>query len=981
MSSSLRCALASLALGLILAPLALPAKAQSSAQQQANRGDSLPRGEELLTFAQQQPERAAAEIGLAIADARRGPDFPTLDHLALLDGYALALVGIGQLAEAAAVYQELEQLWATRDEITPEELAELRLGLQDARARFGDALLQQERYGEAEQVWSSLAPLARARLEEGDPNGLYPLLQLTNALRLQGRMQEAEGLLRDALELSRRMLGRDNISTIVTLYNLAETVFLSDRREEALPIYRSAFDSAQVTLAADDPLRLQIAIGLATNLSALGRAEEAQPLLEQAYERLGNTLGEDALLTLRTANMLALNLLNLNRHAEALEMLRALEPRILAAVGPDHPDAMNIRQNILVLRRLTSDDPHALVEETRAAFADMRARRQRIAAGATSASGSANLTADEKSLYALMIDAAYQVHLLGKLQGEPEQESAARSVEIFSLMQELAESPASLAIARSTARALAEREGGDILARFAALESLSERYRALREERNALFTGTRTASSLEGDTLQAQATLIEAEMTRIEAEIVTLHEGLARDFPAYAELISAPPMELRDAFSLVEGTQDAIVMILPTFLGTHVFAVDANGFFWARSDLTTQGINAIVRRLLWDVGASVDVSPDEAEAWEAQGQGAYPFDRSSAHRLYRELFGPLEQMLEGKRHLYIAAAGSLASLPLGMLVTQEPQGIDGDPAALRQTRWFADAHALIQVPSLQALQFQRRFAPPKTETGGFVGIGDPLLDGTAQARGGGTRRSRGSGGTAITPSQAFASAERSGPRSPGIALASAEALRRLARLPGTRQELLSLQQVLGNRESLVLTGADATETAVKQADLGRAQIIAFATHGLLAGELDGQSEPGLVLTPPPSPSPTDDGLLTMSEIAALRLNAEWVILSACNTAAGDGSGGAPGLSGIAKSFFLAGAQSLLASHWPVRDDVAARLTVRTIAIATEDPALSRAEALQRAMREIRNDPSADSESDTWAHPNAWAPFTLIGDAR
>ncbi|MCX7676877.1 MAG: CHAT domain-containing protein, partial [Alteraurantiacibacter sp.] len=260
-------------------------------------------------------------------------------------------------------------------------------------------------------------------------------------------------------------------------------------------------------------------------------------------------------------------------------------------------------------------------------------------------------------------------------------------------------------------------------------------------------------------------------------------------------------------------------------------------------------------------------------------------------------------------------------------------------------------------------------------------IGDPLLDGTAQARGGGTRRSRGSGGPAITPSQAFASAERSGPRSPSIALANAEALRRLARLPGTRQELLSLQQVLGNRESLVLTGADATETAVKQADLGRAQIIAFATHGLLAGELDGQSEPGLVLTPPPSPSPTDDGLLTMSEIAALRLNAEWVILSACNTAAGDGSGGAPGLSGIAKSFFLAGAQSLLASHWPVRDDVAARLTVRTIAIATEDPALSRAEALQRAMREIRNDPSADSESDTWAHPNAWAPFTLIGDAR
>jgi CHAT domain-containing protein len=147
----------------------------------------------------------------------------------------------------------------------------------------------------------------------------------------------------------------------------------------------------------------------------------------------------------------------------------------------------------------------------------------------------------------------------------------------------------------------------------------------------------------------------------------------------------------------------------------------------------------------------------------------------------------------------------------------------------------------------------------------------------------------------------------------------------------------------------------------------------------MAGELRGAAEPGLVFTPPPQASEQDDGLLTASEIAALKLNADWVILSACNTAAGDGSEGAPGLSGLARAFFFAGARNLLVSHWPVRDDVAARITVDTIRRQQSDPRLARAQALQQAMRAIRNDTSHDSKDDTWAHPNAWAPFSLIGD--
>ena len=169
------------------------------------------------------------------------------------------------------------------------------------------------------------------------------------------------------------------------------------------------------------------------------------------------------------------------------------------------------------------------------------------------------------------------------------------------------------------------------------------------------------------------------------------------------------------------------------------------------------------------------------------------------------------------------------------------------------------------------------------------------------------------------------------------------------------------------------------EAALRSADLSKVRILVLATHGLMAGEISGPAEPGLVFTPPAQASEQDDGFLTASEVATMKLDADWVILSACNTAASDGSEGAPGLSGLARAFFYAGARNLLVSHWPVRDDVAARLTVDTIKRQAADPKLSRAKAFQQAMRAIRNDVTHDSAIDTWAHPNAWAPFSLIGD--
>jgi CHAT domain-containing protein len=161
----------------------------------------------------------------------------------------------------------------------------------------------------------------------------------------------------------------------------------------------------------------------------------------------------------------------------------------------------------------------------------------------------------------------------------------------------------------------------------------------------------------------------------------------------------------------------------------------------------------------------------------------------------------------------------------------------------------------------------------------------------------------------------------------------------------------------------------ATETRIRQTELARYRVVHFATHGLVAGELSGLSEPALVLSPPIRPSEADDGLLTASEVATLRLNADWVVLSACNTAAG-GEVGAEALSGLARAFLFAGARALLVSHWAVNSEAAVWLTTETFQGLAKEPGAGRAEAFRRTMLAM---------VEAGLAPAAWAPFVVVGE--
>jgi CHAT domain-containing protein len=228
------------------------------------------------------------------------------------------------------------------------------------------------------------------------------------------------------------------------------------------------------------------------------------------------------------------------------------------------------------------------------------------------------------------------------------------------------------------------------------------------------------------------------------------------------------------------------------------------------------------------------------------------------------------------------------------------------------------------------------------------------------------------------PENSSDSAIRNAPK-----VANSSTLAQLARLPETADEIRDIARTL-NADLVrdVFLGVQANENNVKSTHLADRKVIAFATHGLVPGDLNGLEQPALALTAPDVAGIDGDGLLTMEEILALKLNADWVVLSACNTGSGD-TAGSEAVSGLGRAFFYAGARSLLVSNWPVETASAKLLTTDVFRRSAEDPALTRAEALRQTMLWLmdgadRRDASGKVEF-SYAHPMFWAPFALIGD--
>ena len=346
-----------------------------------------------------------------------------------------------------------------------------------------------------------------------------------------------------------------------------------------------------------------------------------------------------------------------------------------------------------------------------------------------------------------------------------------------------------------------------------------------------------------------------------------------------------------------------------------------------------------------------------------------------AYKLYQALFGQVEDLVKGKQ-LLIVPSGPLTQLPFQVLVMAPPASGDQKSAA-----WLIRGHALTVLPAVSSLRALRRVARPSAAARPMIGFGNPLLDGPDSRYAERAKLARNFQQCPQTLMQRVASALGLRNGVPQIETRGGTAdiarLRKAPPLPETAKELCEVARDLRADGDEIRLGARATEREVKHlsesGQLAQYRIVHFATHGALAGQVSGNSEPGLLLTPPALASETDDGYLTASEIAGLKLDADWVILSACNTAAG-GTQGAEALSGLARAFIYAQARALLVSHWEVELDATVKLVTGAMSRLAANKSMGRAEAMRQAMLAL-----IDKGEPHQAHPAFWAPFVLVGE--
>ncbi|RYG89595.1 MAG: CHAT domain-containing protein [Alphaproteobacteria bacterium] len=516
----------------------------------------------------------------------------------------------------------------------------------------------------------------------------------------------------------------------------------------------------------------------------------------------------------------------------------------------------------------------------------------------------------------------------------------------FQAAQRANESGAGQALSQAGARAAASAAGSEAGKAAAQLDLAIER-RSFIEEQQAGHAGRKDAgAALTRQQLARDWTVAQKAAQAAEAT-------LTAKFPRYWELRSPKPLPLSrlqvksgaDA-SLLKPGEVALLFLVPE--GGEkglVFAVSKTGLAWASLSLTGDELRTRV-----------------AELRKGLDQGSTqstPFDRQASFELYTAVLGDkaIESAIAGAKRLIIVPSGPLTSLPPGVLVTQAPTGADSDPAALRATSWLLRSKSIAVLPalnSLQTLRSGRSGAAQKTKRP-LLSFADPNFGSSAAGSKWASRSI-----------DSFYDDERT----------RTDQLRTLKPLPGTLLEAQGLASIMKVGADSIFSGSEASEATIRRLNqsgqLGQARILHFATHGLIVGNLAGQAEPALALALP-SAGATDDGLLAVHEIVSLKLDADWVILSACNTAAQDEADNR-GLAGLARAIFHAGGRSILVSHWRIDDAAAAQLVIDVVKANAGKAPVARADALRTASLAMLDGPTRSS----WAQPRYWAPFVLVG---
>lgn len=460
-----------------------------------------------------------------------------------------------------------------------------------------------------------------------------------------------------------------------------------------------------------------------------------------------------------------------------------------------------------------------------------------------------------------------------------------------------------------------------------------------------------------------------------------LNDQLHAQDRAYASLLSTSTVSLEDVQGVLRADEVVLLYVIDQASFVAIIRADDAVFIplhWhdrdaGRTPLTADDVRVRVDLLsqALDYDATREVRPKR-------------FPAQTARELYSMLIEPVEPWLQDVEHVLAVKDTSLSRLPFEVLLTDDlDEAWLAEAEAYQELPWLIRRFAFSTIPGLRTLYLQRshELSGERDTRNAALGVGNPVLAGGAGAS------IPGSDATIVLGGKA-----------------NVEEIRRLPSVPQTSEALRQFATHLkaAGYRTQTLEGASARERTLRAMDLAGYSWIVFFTHALVSGEA-GAEEPAIVLTPPPAEGaeaevdPADDGALTMSEVARLDLNAEFVVLGGCRTAAPDATGG-EALSGLARAFFYAGARSLLVSNWPLEVGASTRLLNGMMVRLRSDPDLGRSNALRAsALKLIRHAGEGDPDArPSWlpevvwewfgspipkeyAHPFYWASLFVVGD--
>lgn len=786
----------------------------------------------------------------------------------------------------------------------------------------GFRLRYQGKYAEAEAAFRSASARRSASQQAA-------LRNLALAMQRQGRLDEAEVVARDCLRQALAQSGRDSLDVVNILRVLAiilgeqgrhaEAVALADRAvriADEIGIARTAFASvwAWQVLGASQVDAGQYRDG-ADTFAALSREYARDPQVLGTVAQSGRAWGYA--------------LIRIGRAEEAARILRGAVDRSSRTLGASHIETAFDRGYLGM----------ALVEmgQFDEALREMRASLDAIAGADGSqldyVRRSARATARLGQIATAYID------LLARVRGSETErrsgiEAASESFRASDLLRGQVVQQALIAAAARVATDSPE------------LAALVRQQQDLAQEEDALYALLLEQLSLPLE----QQPVVEIERARVRVarigeERTATNQRIEKSFPSYANFVNPRPPTVERAREAL-GDVEALVTFVTTPDKTFVWAVPKSGpVAFVEAPLGAREMANRVNRLRSALDPSM-----------MRGTRLPDFDVVVAAALYDDLVKPVEGTVSKAKTLFVVTGGSLAQLPLSLLVDRIPDAASGNARYL-DAGWLAHRYAVAQLPSVNALLTLRAGKPNSRARKAFTGFGDPQF---------------------TVPAALTAQGSEEG-------ILAWQSYNRLAPLPDTRPEILAIARALGaDVEQDVFLGAQATKAAVQAQGVGESRVIAFATHGLLPGDLPGLTQPALALSPAVSTLKGHEGpqsaMLTLEDVLRLKLNADWVVLSACNTAAGDGIG-AEAVSGLGRAFFYAGSRALLVTHWPV-ETVSARLLVSALFdLYAADPAMTRVEALRLAMLRVMKDSPGGRAGGiaSYAHPMFWAPYALIGD--